>query len=78
MLISLTVASLNEKSFSVSLIPHTKGETTLPEKKLGEEINIECDLIGKYVERLVFYRKKDEKKESRITEDMLREAGFMS
>ncbi len=75
--ISLTVASLNEKSFSVSLIPHTKGETTLPEKKLGEEINIECDLIGKYVERLVFYRKKDEKKESRITEDMLREAGFM-
>jgi riboflavin synthase len=75
--ISLTVAALNEKSFSVSLIPHTKGETTLPEKKSGEEVNVECDLIGKYIERLVFNRQKEEKKESRITEEMLRESGFI-
>ncbi|WPC42592.1 riboflavin synthase [Clostridium sp. JS66] len=75
--ISLTVAEVNEKSFSVSLIPHTKGETTLYEKKLGDEVNIECDLIGKYVERLVFMKQKEEKKESKITEAMLREAGFM-
>ncbi|AWI03372.1 riboflavin synthase [Clostridium drakei] len=75
--VSLTVAEVNEKSFSVSLIPHTKGETTLYEKNLGEEVNIECDLIGKYVERLVFMKQKEEKKESKITEAMLREAGFM-
>lgn len=75
--ISLTVAEVNEKSFSVSLIPHTKGETTLYEKNLGEDVNIECDLIGKYVERLVFMKQKEEKKESKITEAMLREAGFM-
>lgn len=75
--VSLTVAEVNEKSFSVSLIPHTKGETTLYEKKLGDEVNIECDLIGKYVERLVFMKQKEEKKESKITEAMLREAGFM-
>lgn len=75
--ISLTVSELNEKSFGVSLIPHTKGETTFSEKKLGQEVNIECDLIGKYVEKLVFNRQKEEIKESRITEDMLRESGFM-
>ncbi len=75
--VSLTVAEVNEKSFSVSLIPHTKGETTLYEKNLGEEVNIECDLIGKYVERLVFMKQKEEKRESKITEAMLREAGFM-
>ncbi|AKA70601.1 riboflavin synthase [Clostridium scatologenes] len=75
--VSLTVAEVNEKSFSVSLIPHTKGETTLYEKNLGEDVNIECDLIGKYVERLVFMKQKEEKKESKITEAMLREAGFM-
>lgn len=75
--VSLTVAEVNEKSFSVSLIPHTKGETTLYEKNLGEEVNIECDLIGKYIERLVFMKQKEEKKESKITEAMLREAGFM-
>ncbi|NMM64212.1 riboflavin synthase [Clostridium sp. P21] len=75
--ISLTVAELKEKSFSVSLIPHTKGETTLYEKSVGEEVNIECDLIGKYVERLIFMKEKQESKESKITEDMLRKAGFM-
>lgn len=75
--ISLTVAKLEEQTFSISLIPHTKGETTLYEKKLGEKVNIECDLIGKYVERLIFMKQKEETKESKITENMLREAGFM-
>ncbi len=51
--ISLTVARLTPKSFSVSVIPHTGEETTLLKKKAGDIVNLENDLIGKYVERLL-------------------------
>ncbi len=51
--ISLTVAKLTGNSFSVSVIPHTGEETTLLKKKTGDVVNLENDLIGKYVERLL-------------------------
>lgn len=51
--ISLTVAKLTDNSFSVSLIPHTGEETTLLRKKTGDSVNLENDIIGKYVERLL-------------------------
>lgn len=51
--ISLTVARLASDSFSVSIIPHTRAETTLPTKQIGDEVNLETDLIGKYVERFL-------------------------
>lgn len=51
--ISLTVAELTTKSFSVSVIPHTGQETTLLHKKTGDVVNLENDLVGKYVERLL-------------------------
>lgn len=51
--ISLTVARLTSTSFSVSVIPHTGQETTLLEKKVGDRVNLENDLVGKYVERLL-------------------------
>lgn len=51
--ISLTVAKLADKSFSVSVIPHTGQETTLLHKKVGDVVNLENDLVGKYVERLL-------------------------
>lgn len=51
--ISLTVARLTPASFSVSVIPHTGQETTLLEKKTGDMVNLENDLVGKYVERLL-------------------------
>jgi riboflavin synthase len=50
--ISLTVTSVDKNSFSVSIIPHTKNITTLPDKKSGDLLNIECDLIAKYIEKL--------------------------
>lgn len=50
---SLTIAGAGEKSFKVSLIPLTAQMTTLKSKKYGDIINIECDLIGKYVEKLM-------------------------
>ena len=51
--ISLTVAACDEDSFSIAIIPHTSAATTLTEKKDGEAVNLEADLIGKYVEKLL-------------------------
>lgn len=51
--ISLTVAGLGENEFSVSLIPHTAQETTLLSKKAGDTVNLENDIVGKYVEKLL-------------------------
>ncbi len=72
---SLTVAHSDEKSFRVSLIPLTAGVTTLGSRKTGDVINIECDVIGKYVEKLL--NKKYEPEPGRdISLDFLRENGF--
>lgn len=51
--VSLTVAAVTEQDFSVSIIPHTGGETILLKKKTGASVNLECDIIGKYVEKLL-------------------------
>lgn len=77
--ISLTVAALDDRSFSISIIPHTGEETTLLRRKQGDPVNLENDIIGKYVERLLaFDRKRNEKNnaQSVITMEFLREHGF--
>ena len=51
--ISLTVASLTDTGFTVWIIPHTREVTTLKHRGVGDRINLECDLLGKYVERLM-------------------------
>ena len=51
--ISLTVAAVSDDAFQVSVIPHTGAETTLLKKKPGDVVNLENDIIGKYVERLL-------------------------
>ena len=70
--ISLTVAALGTDHFEVSIIPHTGQQTTLLKKKPGDKVNLENDIIGKYVRRLMG---KDSGK-SGITEDFLAEHGF--
>ena len=72
---SLTVALVTENSFSVSIIPHTLGETVLGEKKAGDTVNLENDIIGKYVEKLM-RPKEPEKGKSTLTKDFLFGAGF--
>jgi riboflavin synthase len=54
--ISLTVAGVGEKSFRVWIIPHTFEITALREKKVGDTVNLEADLLGKYVERFLAAR----------------------
>jgi riboflavin synthase len=51
--VSLTVARVTESSFAVSLIPHTQGATTLHNVKVGDVVNLENDVIAKYVEKLM-------------------------
>lgn len=73
--ISLTVANVTANDFSVSIIPHTASQTILNFKKTGDTVNLENDIIGKYVEKFL---NPDEKKseKSRITMDFLAKNGF--
>lgn len=75
--ISLTVAYVDDKSFKVSIIPHTAQETTLLNKTNGDTVNLECDVISKYVEKLMGLAPMDKSNESAsITEDFLKINGF--
>ncbi|KJS01226.1 MAG: riboflavin synthase subunit alpha [Peptococcaceae bacterium BRH_c4a] len=77
---SLTVVDFSETYFRVSLIPHTAHMTTLGYKKAGDTVNLEGDLVGKYIERLLNVREngKTEGSGGAITLDFLAEKGFMT
>ena len=72
--ISLTVAYVDEHCFKVSIIPHTQQVTALHDRGVGDIVNLECDIIGKYVEKLL--HPQEEKKESHITREFLENCGF--
>ncbi len=74
--VSLTAAELTEHNFSVSLIPHTGERTILLSKKAGDPVNLENDVIGKYIQKLITVSAPARKPESRITEAFLQEHGF--
>lgn len=75
--ISLTVTEVTDISFSVSLIPHTAKETTLGIKKVGDKVNLETDIIGKYVERMLGFQSKAPTKEEKLGMDFLAQNGFL-
>ena len=79
--VSLTVAVLTENTFSVCLIPQTLADTALGDKTAGTFVNLEGDIIGKYVRRFleVAESSRTDQKESKtgITYEKLREAGFL-
>lgn len=58
--VSMTVAELKDNSFSVGIIPHTWKETIFSEKKIGDTVNLEFDVLGKYVERIMNNNPADE------------------
>ena len=77
--ISLTVASITGSDFTVSLIPHTRKITNLAQKKIGSLINIETDIIGKYVEHILLGKGNDEhtgQSPHGLSADFLRKHGF--
>lgn len=71
--VSLTVASIEGNVFSVSVIPETIKQTNLKNLKVGDNVNIETDILAKYIEKLLF--EKDNKKTS-IGLEFLKENGF--
>lgn len=77
---SLTVAGLDDSTFSVSVIPHTASETILLQKSTGDIVNLENDIIGKYVERLLNFQNNKNSKDTgsspALTMDFLLENGF--
>jgi riboflavin synthase len=75
--VSLTINTLEPGRFSVCIIPHTAGLTTVGFKPKGERVNIEADMIGKYVERFLPARQGAAASPSGVTAEMLARAGFM-
>jgi len=74
--ISLTVAECRDQGFSVSVIPHTAERTTLGKKKAGDKVNLENDLIAKYVEKFVRQAAGAAPPSTRINAAFLAEHGF--
>ena len=72
--ISLTVSAVDNTGFSVSAIPHTVSQTNLRQRRRGDPVNLETDIIGKYVEKLL--RPGQEEAHSPITKEMLSHYGF--
>lgn len=80
--ISLTVAYVDSDCFKVSLIPHTAANTTLLSKKPGDIVNLENDVVGKYIDKLLHFKDDSEEemrseKTSCISMDFLAQNGFM-
>ena len=71
--ISLTVAAADDASFSVSTIPHTVSQTNLRQRRRGDQVNLETDIIGKYVEKLL---RPETSAQSTLTKEMLLRCGF--
>ncbi len=70
--ISLTVNTVQNAEFSVNVVPHTQERTTLAEIKIAQQVNLEVDIIARYLERLLLYRQTDEP----INKDFLQQHGF--
>jgi riboflavin synthase len=70
--ISLTIADVDSSGFSIAMIPHTANLTTLGFKSTGDSVNLESDIIGKYVERLLSGRV-----EGGVSLELLKKSGFV-
>ncbi|MCR1836160.1 riboflavin synthase [Oceanobacillus caeni] len=73
---SLTIFGIQKNIFTISLIPHTAKETILGEKEEGDIVNIECDMLAKYVQKML-HNDDREQKVNRISKDFLQQNGFM-
>ncbi|CAH1524896.1 riboflavin synthase [Vibrio harveyi] len=73
--ISLTVNDLRKNGFKLTIVPHTSEETTIDQFQVGHKVNLEVDVLARYMERLL-QGQKEESQESRITMDFLQQNGF--
>lgn len=75
--ISLTVVDTDASILTVSIIPHTLQETVLKFKNPGDIVNLECDMIGKYIERFISMRENRDTKKPSLTKEFLLDNGFI-
>lgn len=75
--ISLTVNDLRKNAFKLTIVPHTASETTMDTFTVGKKVNLEVDLIARYLERLVIGQK-EEQPQSSVTMDLLAKSGFLN
>ncbi len=74
--ISLTVNAVRGDEFKLTIVPHTAAETTMADFNVGRKINLEVDVIARYLERLMLGEKAAEK-QSKVTMDLLARTGFL-
>lgn len=75
--ISLTINDVTDRGFRVTIIPHTAKVTTLGIKQVGDAVNLETDLVGRYVERLLAWREGGSQPEIKIDRDYLQKRGLI-
>jgi riboflavin synthase len=73
--ISLTVNDLRKNAFKLTIVPHTSSETTIDDFQVGRKVNLEVDVMARYLERLI-NAKQDAAPESKLTMDFLQKHGF--
>ncbi|GLO60137.1 riboflavin synthase subunit alpha [Vibrio sp. MACH09] len=74
--ISLTVNDLRKQAFKLTIVPHTSDETTINNFQVGTKVNLEVDVLARYMERLLQGNSSTEKKESALTMEFLQQNGF--
>lgn len=75
--ISLTVNEISNHEFKLTIVPHTAGETTISEFKLGSKVNLEVDQLARYLERLMMPQQESSKSSS-LSHELLAQAGFLN
>ncbi|MBD0784905.1 riboflavin synthase [Vibrio sp. Y2-5] len=74
--ISLTVNDLRKNAFKLTIVPHTTQETTIDSFQVGRKVNLEVDVLARYLERLLLGREQAKQPESRLTMEFLQQNGF--
>ncbi len=75
--VSLTVNGLNDDQFRLTIVPHTTEQTIIKHYQVGTKVNLEVDLIARYLERLLLKGGENNSPSNGVSEEMLRKAGFM-
>jgi riboflavin synthase len=75
--VSLTVNAIADNIFSLNIVPHTLSETTLDDYRVGTRVNIEVDLIARYLERLLLGQVEGKEREAALTRAFLADHGFL-
>ncbi|MFA0567407.1 riboflavin synthase [Vibrio gallaecicus] len=74
--ISLTVNDLRKNAFKLTIVPHTSSETTIDQFNVGRKVNLEVDVLARYMERLLQGQQQNAEPESRLTMEFLQQNGF--